>query len=211
MTRLSVSARGAGIATLLALPLLAATPVRAQLGTWQISGQGSGSGSAFGSNPACNQSISSSRSFDGLLVLAPDGSYRKPGGQACRRGTVVIPDEVGTWRAGRRPRSVVLEPKNLDELRTALAQAIAECSRAPVSVSVRRLRIHTTFHASADGQSLRGVERDSVTGSFSERGVTCSFGVSAAAPFRGTPVVTTGALAVPERSLLELRGGWLGK
>src|SRR5262249_11600982 len=141
----------------------------------------------------------------------PDGTYRKPGGKACRRGTFVIPDEVGTWHAGRRPRSAILEPTNVDELRTALAQAIAECSRVSVSGAVRRFRIRPTFRASADGHSLRGVERDSVSGRFSERGVTCGFGVSVAAPFRGTPVLTTGAITVPERSLLELRGGPLGE
>src|SRR5882724_263262 len=86
--------------------------------------------------------------FTGVLVLRIDGTYRLPstGITSCGAG---IPDEVGTYRTGRRGRRLVLSPTNLD----AIGAAASPCIGYSFSVTSYR----TVVKFSRDGNRLHGI------------------------------------------------------
>jgi hypothetical protein len=69
----------------------------------------------------------------GLLLLTDDARYREPSGASGVCPTD-LPDEIGTYRPGRRGR-LVLEPENLD----AILQAVNDC--LGYRLRIRRYRV----------------------------------------------------------------------
>ena len=84
--------------------------------------------------------------FTSTLVLRIDGTYRLPSTHITSCGTE-IPDEVGTYRAGRHGR-IVLTPTNLDEIDAAGTI----CIGYPLTVTSYR----TVVKLSRSGLRLRG-------------------------------------------------------
>src|SRR6266404_167468 len=85
--------------------------------------------------------------FTSTLVLRIDGTYRLPSTHITSCGTE-IPDEVGTYRAGRHGR-IVLTPTNLDEIDAAGTICIGypltvTSYRTVVKLSRSGLRLHAT-------------------------------------------------------------------
>lgn len=138
----------------------------APLPCWTLRGRATVTASAQG------RTVTQSERFSGLvLLLREDGTYVQP--TTLSTCAIALPDELGTYRPGRRGR-LVLETSNLDAITDALSACFGYRLR------VRRYRVWVKV--APDGQSLRG--RATLTGTVRVRGVTVF--VSGVSTFRGT-------------------------